>query len=54
MMLGNDWNRDFDRDSKRIEKAFWFIFFLALALIVAGLAGGGYVVYKLLAHFGIL
>ena len=45
---------DFDRDSARTEKAFWFIFFLALALILAGLLGGGFVVYKLLANFGIL
>lgn len=45
---------DFDRNSARIEKAFWFIWFFAVALILAGLVGGGFVVYKLLAHFGIL
>jgi len=46
-------HKDFDRDSARIEKAFWFIWFFALALILAGLGVGGFVVYKLLAHFGI-
>ena len=45
---------EFDRDFDRVNKAFWFIFFFALALILAGLVGGGFVVFKLLAHFGIL
>ena len=47
-------HKDFDRDFDRINKAFWFIWIFALAIILAGLALGGFVVYKLLAHFGIL
>ena len=44
---------EFDRDFDRVNKAFWFIFFFALALILAGLGVGGFVIYKILARFGI-
>jgi len=44
----------FDRDFDRAEKAFWFMWFLTIAIVLGFLCGGGFVVYKLLIHFGIM
>ncbi|MCK9597655.1 MAG: hypothetical protein M0R06_01365 [Sphaerochaeta sp.] len=53
----NDFDREFEKASEDIARArklavWWSIFYGLLALTV--LSGTAYVVYKVLAHYGIL
>ena len=46
--------KKFDRDFERTKKAIWFVWWLTIAIILAVLGGGAFVVYKVLVFFGIL
>lgn len=44
----------FDKDFEKMDKAIWFVWYLAIAIILAVLVGGGFMVFKVLAFFSIL
>ena len=49
------YNRDrFDKHFERTERTITFVFWLIVALVLAALIGGGFVIYRVLAFFGIL
>jgi len=45
---------DFDRETKRMEKRFGIVALFSILVNLAILSGIGFIVYKVLMHFGIL
>jgi len=53
-MLNDDFDKQFDKQFARMQKLAGWGFVFSVIVTIAVLSGGAWVVYRLLAHFGVI